>query len=356
MKAGTISFEEATYYRVALAQKEADEVKAVRQREADEQRQARQQEIADEARARQDQLKTDLQVAWDNADEQFRIKRDYLMKELEVEELAAGRRAELEQQLTELFEKETQRKMDIVMDYTGKAADLLQNTGQVLTNLGQQEVQDAEARNEKEKETLDKRLNAGLISQRQYDQKVKQMDRELDAEKAALARKQAIRERASSLFSVAMSTAQAIMKVWAEVPVYVAPVMTALVAANGLAQTAAILSEPLPKARRGGQVQGPSHEGGGVLLETEGGERIVAQQPSRAFPELLNLISYVGKHGGVPQTGYDVRNGIGAGGADYEQVKQAMKEAVAEVQVWLSLTELRDAEDTQVNIEQLARQ
>lgn len=353
---GNITFEEATYYRVMLAQKEAAEIKAVREKAADEERQRQEQEVAEQARRRQEQVKTDLQVAWQNADEQFRIKRDYLMKELEVEELAAGRRAELEQQLTELFEKETQRKMDIVMDYTGKAADLLQNTGQVLTNLGQQEVQDAEARNEKEKDTLDKRLNAGLISQRQYDQKVKQMDRELDAEKAALARKQAIRERASSLFSVAMSTAQAIMKVWAEVPVYVAPVMTALVAANGLAQTAAILSEPLPKARRGGQVQGPSHDGGGVLIETEGGERIVAQQPSRAFPELLNLISYVGKHGGVPQTGYDVRNGIGGADVDYERMKEAMKEAVAEVKVWLSLTELRDAEDTQVNIEQLARQ
>lgn len=354
VKAGNITFEEATYYRVALAQKEGEEIRAVRQRAADEEKKTREQQAADEARDRQEQLNTDLQIAWDNADEQFRIKRDYLLRELELYKDNAGKRAELEQQLTELMRQEQERKLEMIMDYASQVGDLMSNTNQVLTNLGEQEVQDVETRNEKEKAALDKRLAGGLISQRQYDQKVKQMDKELDAEKAAIARRQAIRERSAALFSVAMSTAQAIMKVWAEVPVYLAPVMTALVAANGLAQTAAIISEPLPKARKGGRIEGASHEQGGVLVEAEGDERIVAAQPARAFPELLNLISYIGKHGGVPQTGYDIRHG-GADGIDYERMGDIMRQAVSELQIWLSLRELRDAEQTQVNIDQLSK-
>lgn len=355
VKAGNITFEEATYYRVALAQKEGEEIRAVRRQAAEDEKKARKQQAADEARARQEQLNTDLQIAWDNADEQFRIKRDYLLRELELYKDNAGKRAELEQQLTELMRQEQERKLEMIMDYATQVGDLMSNTNQVLTNLGEQEVQDVEARNEKEKAALDKRLAGGLISQRQYDQKVKQMDKELDAEKAAIARRQAIRERSAALFSVAMSTAQAIMKVWAEVPVYLAPVMTALVAANGLAQTAAIISEPLPKARKGGKIEGASHEQGGVLVEAEGDERIVAANPSKAFPELLNLISYIGKHGGVPQTGYDIRHG-GADGIDYERMGEVISEAVAQVKVWLSLTELRDAEQTQVEIDELAKQ
>lgn len=355
VKAGNITFEEATYYRVALAQKEGEEIQAVRRQAAEDEKKRQQQQAADEARARQEQLNTDLQIAWDNADEQFRIKRDYLLRELELYKDNAGKRAELEQQLTELMRQEQERKLEMIMDYATQVGDLMSNTNQVLTNLGEQEVQDVETRNEKEKAALDKRLAGGLISQRQYDQKVKQMDKELDAEKAAIARRQAIRERSAALFSVAMSTAQAIMKVWAEVPVYLAPVMTALVAANGLAQTAAIISEPLPKARKGGKIEGASHEQGGVLVEAEGGERIVAANPSKAFPELLNLISYIGKHGGVPQTGYDIRHG-GADGIDYERMGEVVSEAVAQLKIWLSLTELRDAEQTQVEIDELAKQ
>lgn len=356
VKAGNITFEEATYYRVALVQKEGEEIRAVRQRAADEERKAREQQAADEARARQEQLNTDLQIAWRNADEQYRIKRDYLLRELELEKDNAGKRAELEQQLTELMQKEQERKLEMIMGYASQVGDLMSNTNQVLKNLGEQEVQEVESRNEKEKAAMDKRLSAGLISQQQYDQKVKQMDRELDAEKAAIARRQAIRERSAALFSVAMSTAQAIMKVWAEVPVSLAPVMTALVTAIGLAQTAAIISEPLPKARKGGKIEGASHEQGGVLVEAEGDERIVAAQPARAFPELLNLISYIGKHGGVPQTGYDIRHSADAETIDYNRMAQVMVTAMRQVNLWLSLTELHDAQQQQVHIDQLAKQ
>jgi hypothetical protein len=162
----------------------------------------------------------------------------------------------------------------------------------------------------------------------------------------------------------------------------------------GALQLGAVLSEPLPKARRGGKIEGARHEQGGVLVETEGEERIVAARPAKAFPELLNLISYIGKNAGVPDTGYALRRAeaeraaaggggttleidydrlgevvaqhaaAGGGGTtleiDYDRlgevVAQRVGEEIKNLQVWLSLTELRDAQDNVVHMDELTRQ
>lgn len=355
VQAGNMSMEEALFYRTALAQREGEEVAAIRKNYADRQAQEEQQQAQAQTLQRQQQLQTDLQMAWDNADEQFRIRKDYLERELEQEELAAGRRAELEQQLSELYRQHTNERIDATMEYVSKAGSLFEGWNSTLSGIDAGRVQRWEADQQTQKDALDKRLRAGLISQKQYDDKVAAMDRDLDGKKAEIARREAIRERAASLFSVGVNTAQAIMKVWAEVPVVAAPAMTAVVAATGAVQTAAILSQPLPKAARGGRVSGATHAGGGVLLETEDEERIIAARPSRAFPELLNLISYMGKQGGVPDAGYLMRHSQDSDRSTAREVGQAVREALRDMQVWLSLSELHDAERQQVKIDQLSR-
>ena len=352
VQAGNMTLEEAVYYRAALAQREAEDIRAIRKEAADK---AAAEEKAAYQRAAQEratQMENDLKVAWDNADERYRIRKDYLERELAMEGLAAERRAELEQQLTELIRQHTEERMEMMTGYAEQAGQIMSEFGNVMSNLGQRRVQEYESENEAQTADLDKRLKAGIISQKQYDSKVAAMDKDLAKKKAAIEREQAIRERASSLFSVAINTAKAIMKVWSEVPVAAAPAMTAVVGAMGAMQTANILSQPLPKARRGGTVTGAAHEQGGVLIEAEGGERIVAAQPARAFPELLNLISYVGKHSAVPETGYALRNGAGGEAIDYDRLAEAM----SRWPIWLSLAELRDAERRQAHIESLARQ
>lgn len=356
VQSGTMSFEEALYYRVLLSQREGEEIKAIEKAAQDDVLRQRREAEQKAAQERARMMETDLKIAWDDAEERFRIRRDYLQRELALEGLAADRRAELEQQLTELMRRHVEDRMDMFMSYADKVQEFTSSWNQIQANIDAQRMQEWEETQEAQKATLDRRLAAGVISQKQYDRKVEELDRDLDKKKAVIARQQAIRERTSSLFSVALNTAQAIMKVWSEVPVYAAPAMTALVAGVGAAQTAAILSQPLPKARRGGRVQGATHEGGGVLIEAENDERIVAAQPSRAFPELLNLISYVGKHGGgIPETGYAARHSGGSGDIDYERMGEIMRQAVASLQIWLSLRELRDAEQTQVNIDQLSK-
>ena len=352
VQAGNMTLEEAVYYRAALAQREAEDIKAIRKEAADKAAQEEKAAAQKAAQERASQMENDLKVAWDNADERYRIRKDYLERELAMEGLAAERKAELEQQLTELIRQHTEERMEMMTGYAEQAGQIMSEFGNVMSNLGQRRVQEYESENEAQTADLDKRLKAGIISQKQYDSKVAAMDKDLAKKKAAIEREQAVRERAASLFSVAINTAKAIMKVWSEVPVAAAPAMTAVVGAMGAMQTANILSQPLPKARRGGTVTGAAHEQGGVLIEAEGGERIVAAQPARAFPELLNLISYVGKHSAVPETGYALRNGAGGEAIDYDR----LAEAISRQPIWLSLAELRDAERRQAHIESLARQ
>lgn len=375
VKAGELTQEEATYYYIGLKQKETEEVAKIEKDARDKRAKDEEQALNEQTRKRQEQLKTDLQLAWDNANEQYRIRKQYIEQELQLAGLSAARRAELEQQLTELMKSENEKRMDAVMEYVNQVSDLFASFNQISNNQSQERTQRYEQENEQEKAALDKRLKAGLMSQRQYDDKVAKLDKELADKKAEETRKQAEREKALAVFQIAINTAQAVMKIWAEVPKMDFGVSTAALTAVaiglGAVQAAAVMSQPLPKARRGGRVEGASHEQGGVLIETEGEERIIASNPSKAFPELLNLISYIGKQGGaMPDTGYALRHGDMAtqGGAahnnqpeiDYDlladKIGERVTEGVSQLQIWLSLAELRDAEQQQVHIESLAKQ
>ena len=143
-------------------------------------------------------------------------------------------------------------------------------------------------------------------------------------------------------------------------------VLTALVAALGAAQLAAVLATPIPTARKGGKIQGATHEQGGVLINTEDQERIISSNPARVFPELLNLISYIGKHSNMPNTGYSIRsfaNSAGGGGLDtnidYDMLANkfgiSVGEAIKGLEIYLSLRELKNAENEQMRIEESAK-
>jgi len=85
-----------------------------------------------------------------------------------------------------------------------------------------------------------------------------------------------------------------------------------------------------------------------------------------------SIISNVTRYGAIPDTGYALRyseaqaragaSGVTAGKIeiDYERLGEVVGQRVAEemknLQVWLSLTELRDAQDNVVHLDELTRQ
>lgn len=326
--------------------------------------------VKNEAKLRQATLNKELQLAWNNAREQYRIKKEYIEKELELAELSAERRAELEEELAQMMSERNQQKIDNLQQYSDAAVEILSNLNSVLNSLGERQVAKYEQENETKKKSLDKSLNAGLISQKEYDKQVAAMDEELDKKKAKIAHDQAVREKAMAVAQIAINTAMAVMKIWAEVPKMdfgvSTGVLTAIAVALGAAQIAAVLAEPIPTAREGGKVKGVKHEQGGVLVNTEGDERIISSRPAKAFPELLNLISYLGKHGGIPDTGFAARNG-GVSAAyeqqavdiDYDTLAAKVGEQVGEVlrgiKFYTALQDVRDAEEEYTKIENSAK-
>jgi len=51
------------------------------------------------------------------------------------------------------------------------------------------------------------------------------------------------------------------------------------------------IEDKLPKFAKGGEIDGPSHDRGGVLLEAEGGEYIVKKDSYRKYPDLIEAIN-----------------------------------------------------------------
>lgn len=254
------------------------------------------------------ELDRDLQLSWQNQDAQYQLKKDYLEKEIELAEEGTTRKAEMEQQLADLTVQKNQEKLASYQEFSGGAMDVLSSISTLMSSLEEQDTQKYEQENADKKKTLEKRLEQGLISQEEYDKQTAALDEELEKKKAEIARKQAIRDKAMAAMQIAINTAAAIMRIWAEVPKLDFGVstaaLTAIASTVGAIQLAAVLAEPLPQARIGGLVEGGTHEQGGVLINTEGGERIISKDASKAFPELLNLISYIGKNSSIPDTGY----------------------------------------------------
>jgi chromosome segregation ATPase len=317
--------------------------------------------------ARVAQANKELQMAWRDADAQYKIKRDFLQKELQDARNSAEQRARLEQELAELNSQYAQQKIDNFSKYAQQVVQLGNSITELFKANEDAQLQKAEATNEAEKKSLKQKLDSGIISQKRYDREIARMDAELDAKKAKIAYNQAMREKALSVAQIAINTATAIAKIWAEVPKAdfgaTTIALTAMAAAMGVAQTAAVLATPIPKARKGGIVAGATHEQGGVLINTEDKERIISAKPAQAFPELLNLISYIGKHSSIPDTGFAARTLVSGSASSApinadelaQKIGAQVGEAVRQMPIYLSLTELKEAQEEYARIEQSAK-
>lgn len=263
-------------------------------------------------RTRDSILADKLAPAWNDAKKRYEITKQFLNDELELHKDNAEEQARIQQKIAENESQYRHHQLQTVQTYTSEVSNLLNGISDLTSNLYEREMEEERANNEMALSDLERRYKAGLISAKEYNNEKIRLDEELAQKEALIARKQAIMDRAMALFNIGVNTASAIMKIWAETPKadfgVMTGVLTALAAATGAAQTAAVLAQPLPKARKGGRIEGATHEAGGVLVNTEDDERIVGADPSRAYPELLNLISFLGKRKmRLPDTGYATR-------------------------------------------------
>lgn len=107
------------------------------------------------------------------------------------------------------------------------------------------------------------------------------------------ARKQAALDKAQAVFNIGLSTAQAIMGIWAQVPKFdfgiSATALTAIVAAMGAAQIAAVLAKEVPAYEKGGIVD----KSGAVMVGEKGKEMAILPSGQRFLtpetPSILNM-------------------------------------------------------------------
>ena len=141
-------------------------------------------------------------------------------------------------------------KIDSAIQLAGQLSEIWGQFNQIQANKEKKELQDYEKDCNRKKELLNKQLNAGKISQEQYNARVAQLDADLEKKKTEIAKKQAKRDKAQSIFSAIISTAAAIAQALPNIP------LSIIAGIMGAAQIAVIASQPLPEYAKGGLTDG----------------------------------------------------------------------------------------------------
>ena len=162
------------------------------------------------------------------------------------------------------------------------------------------------ANNDKRKRDLEMTAKKGLISQNEVRIQIIKMDQELDDKKRKLEAQQFERSKKIQIAQALMNGALGITQAWASPGFPAAIAITALIAAQTVAQIAVISSQK-PQFAHGGILPGPSHKEGGLpvinprtgqaVAEVEGGELILSKKFVQSNPSLVPSLLHASKQG-----------------------------------------------------------
>lgn len=156
-----------------------------------------------------------------------------------------------------------------------------------------------------------------------------------------------------ALFNIGLSTAEALAKGVASAqavgfPANIPAIATTIAAimANIVKAKQLVSKEKNPKYADGGEITGPSHASGGVLIEAEGGEGIINKH-SMSNPLLRSIASAVNvAGGGVPFSNVPIFPPGSGGGFDTAELKAVFVEALKEMPVpVVSVVEFTEVQD-----------
>lgn len=145
--------------------------------------------------------------------------------------------------------------------------------------------------NDVEKQAYKKLLDTKLITQQQYNQQIDRLDKDADAKKEALQKKQFERQKKLELINAGINGAQAVLSTIKQFGPPIPPNFAGIAAfaftlATVGAEIAAIASK---KYALGGKLEGPSHEAGGIKanvngrhVEFEGDEGVIKKSAMRS--------------------------------------------------------------------------
>lgn len=246
-------------------------------------------------------LNRDLILAGDNAKKKHALKAKALSDELVLHTDNADKIVAINKQMAELEAELWDGRISAYTEWSSKISEILNSVTSLTSSSLDKQLQSVKETYDSESAALADKYALGVLTEAQYNRDVLKLEQQREKEEAKIARQKAIRERAGKVFSVATDTAVGVMKSVAASPLTGGLPWSAIVAATGALNLAAILSEPLPKAARGGLIKGAPHSAGGAIIEAEGGEAIMTKGAVSLFGPVLSALNELG--GGAPFAG-----------------------------------------------------
>lgn len=124
------------------------------------------------------------------------------------------------------------------------------------------------------KKSMENRLDAGLMTQEQYDAETERMDEEYDKKQEELEIKQAKRQKAQNLAQATIATARAVAEALPRLG------LAAIAAAMGAAQIATIAATPIAGAEEGGLLVARTQDGRKFQASVEPDKRGYVERPT----------------------------------------------------------------------------
>ena len=199
----------------------------------------------------------------------------------------------------------TQGKIEAVVGAVTAMGNAWAMFNQFANQNDQARLQKYEAHNQQMGEALKRRYDAGLINERQYNEGVRALEKELQKQQAETEYKQAKRAKETAVIGIVTDTARAIMGIWADFPKAdfgaTAAIASAAVGALGAIQLAMVARQPLPARgfEKGyyGTIPVRREQDGKIFDAAYGGESrsgmvnkptmFLAGEQGKRFPELI---------------------------------------------------------------------
>ena len=347
---------------LAIEDHYAEAIKAVREREkADREKQAK--EEADRIKAEEDEANKEAEEKAKERDELLKTHGVIAPDEGELEQQLMRLKKALDEGLlseeeyanavSNIYQRIAEDKAATVIDFAQQVMGTIDTIMGAVEENENAQMEEYLARNEEKKEALKQRLDDGLITQAEYENRVNALDADSEKKKKELDLKQAKRQKAMAIMNATLNAAGAIIASLAQSPVAIGPIPNpvgiaslALATATGIAQIAAAAATPLPKASRGMLITGPSHAQGGTLIEAEGGEAIINKRATSRYLPILSRINQ--STGGIPLYG----SGGVVGDAKIEQAAagQQMTDAMANTPIYVTVVDINEGQERMAKV------
>ena len=195
--------------------------------------------------------------------------------------------AETQQAITNENKTELQKRVEEVFKYAQAVGSILTSLNDLSKQLSENRIADINT----EKETQLKAINESADTERSKIRQRAALELRTNRAIAAEKTKQAKADKALAIFQIGLNTAEAVSKAVAASPLTGGLPFSAIVAALGLAQIAAVIAKPIPKFAQGGVVGGQLHSQGGTQIEAEKDEYIVKRSQSMKHRKELDAIN-----------------------------------------------------------------